>query len=67
MWESKSISAPLSADRAETLLREALTLSPEQRADVAADLLASLDDSDAEDPAAVQAAWAAEIERLSPN
>ncbi|PYS50367.1 MAG: addiction module component, family protein [Acidobacteria bacterium] len=51
------------SDRARTLLREALTLSPEERADVAAELLASLDDSDAEDPAAVQAAWAAEIER----
>ncbi len=51
------------SDRAQTLLREALTLSPEERADVAAELLASLDDSDAEDPAAVQAAWAAEIER----
>jgi len=55
------------SDRAQTLLREALKLSPEERADVAAELLASLDDSDAEDPAAVQAAWAAEIERLSPN
>ncbi len=51
------------SDRAQTLLREALKLSPEERADVAAELLASLDDSDAEDPAAVQAAWAAEIER----
>jgi len=51
------------SDRAQTLLREALKLSPEERADVAAELLASLDDSDAEDPAAVPAAWAAEIER----
>ena len=56
-------SAPLSADRAETLLREALTLSPDERADVAAELLASLDDQATEDPAAVRAAWAAEIER----
>jgi len=45
------------------LLREALTLSPDERADVAAELLASLDDEATEDPAAVRAAWAAEIER----
>jgi putative addiction module component (TIGR02574 family) len=51
------------SDRAQTLLREALTLSPEDRADVAAELLASLDEPLTEDPAAVQAAWAAEIER----
>ena len=51
------------SDRAQALLREALTLPPEERADVAAELLASLDDSTVEDPAAVQAAWAKEIER----
>lgn len=45
------------------MLREALTLSPDERADVAAELLASLDDQATEDPAAVRAAWAAEIER----
>ncbi len=45
------------------MLREALTLSPDERADVAAELLASLDDEATEDPAAVRAAWAAEIER----
>jgi len=50
-------------DRAQALLREVLTLPPEERADVAAELLASLDDSTTEDPAAVQAAWAKEIER----
>ncbi|MGH7944227.1 MAG: addiction module protein [Opitutaceae bacterium] len=49
--------------RAQALLREALTLPPEERADVAAQLLASLDDSATEDPAAVQAAWAREIEK----
>ncbi|MCX6545321.1 MAG: addiction module protein [Acidobacteria bacterium] len=48
--------------RAQELLREALTLPIDQRADVAAELLASLD-ADAEDPAAVEAAWAAEVER----
>ena len=50
-------------NRAQTLLREALTLSPDERADVAAELLASLDDPATEDQAAVQAAWATEIER----
>ena len=51
------------SDRAQSLLREALALSLDERADVAAELLASLDEEAAEDPAAVQAAWATEIER----
>ena len=51
------------SDRAETLLREALTLSLDERADVAAELLARLDEEAIEDPAAVQAAWATEIEQ----
>jgi putative addiction module component (TIGR02574 family) len=49
-------------DRAQELLREALALPLDDRANVATELLASLDDS-SEDPAAVQAAWAKEIER----
>ena len=49
--------------RAHDLLREALTLPLDERADVAAELLASLDDAAAEQPADVAAAWAAEIER----
>ncbi len=49
--------------RAQELLREALALPSEERADVAAELLASLDDPATEDAAAVQAAWAREIER----
>lgn len=49
--------------RAQELLREALTLPLHERADVAAELLASLDDAHAEHPAEVEAAWAAEIER----
>ena len=49
--------------RAEDLLREALTLPIDERADVAAELLASLDDAGAEDLADVEAAWAAEIEK----
>jgi putative addiction module component (TIGR02574 family) len=50
-------------DRAEAVLREALTLPIDERADVAAELLASLDDEPAEDPAEVEMAWAKEIER----
>jgi putative addiction module component (TIGR02574 family) len=49
--------------RAQELLREALGLSVDERAGVAAELLASLDDVAAENPAEVEAAWAAEIER----
>jgi len=49
--------------RAQELLREALTLPLDERADVAAELLASLDDAEAEHPSDVEAAWAAEIER----
>jgi putative addiction module component (TIGR02574 family) len=49
--------------RAQDVLREALALPLEERADVAAELLASLDDAEAERPADVEAAWAAEIER----
>lgn len=48
--------------RAQELLREALTLGPEERADLAAELLTSLDEADA-DVDDVEAAWAAEIER----
>jgi putative addiction module component (TIGR02574 family) len=49
--------------RAQALLREALTLPLHERADLAARLLASLDHSTEDDPAAVEAAWAKEIER----
>ncbi|MCL4693852.1 MAG: addiction module protein [Candidatus Hydrogenedentes bacterium] len=50
-------------NRAQTLLRESLALAPDERADVAAELLASLDEPPTEDPVAVQTAWAKEIER----
>lgn len=48
--------------RTQDLLREALALPVDERADVAAQLLASLDDEDVatED---IEAAWAAEIEK----
>ena len=49
-------------DRAQALLREALMLAAEERADVAAELLASLDDP-VTDLSDVEAAWAAEIEK----
>lgn len=49
--------------RAQGLLREALTLPVDERAGVAAELLASLDDAGVDDPADVEAAWAVEIER----
>ena len=49
--------------RAQDLLRDALTLPIAERADVAAELLASLDDAEADNLVEVEAAWAAEIER----
>ena len=49
--------------RAQALLREVLTLPTAERADVAAELLASLDDAPPDSPAEVEAAWAQEIER----
>ena len=50
-------------ERAQQLLREALTLPVAQRADLAAELLASLDESPILDREAIEAAWAHEIER----
>ena len=47
----------------DVLLKEALKLPVRDRADVAAELLASLDDQPLEDPEEVAKAWAAEIER----
>jgi putative addiction module component (TIGR02574 family) len=50
-------------ERSEELSRQVLTLPAGERADFAVELLASLDEPAADDPVAVQAAWAAEIER----
>ena len=47
-------------DRAQALLREALMLPTDERADVAAELIAGLDDTAPEDPMAVQDARAIE-------
>ena len=51
------------SSQAQQILRDALALPVNERADVAAELLASLDDAEAEHPVDVEAAWAAEIER----
>ena len=48
---------------AEAVLREALALADEDRADVAAELLASLDASSNDDPATVRTLWSQELER----
>ena len=48
--------------RANELLRQALMLPPDERAGVASELLASLEDTDV-DVDAIQKEWAAEIER----
>ena len=49
--------------RAQEVLRDAMALSVKEGADVAAELLASLEKAAAEDPAEVEAAWALETER----
>lgn len=51
------------AMKADDLRREALALSDGERAALAADLLASLDESAGEDAEALRLAWAQEIER----
>jgi len=52
----------MSAD-AQALLREVLSLPDEERADIAAELLASLEDNSTDDPVAVRDMWTQEIER----
>ena len=47
----------------EGVLREALTLPARERAEVAAELLASLDELAPEDADVVRAAWAEELDR----
>lgn len=49
-------------DNANTVLREALALRADERAQVAASLLASLD-AEGNDDTAVETAWAVELER----
>ncbi|MFP4634975.1 MAG: addiction module protein [Nitriliruptoraceae bacterium] len=50
-------------DHAQTLLREALSLSEPERADLVAELLVSLEGPAEDDDAAVDQAWAEELER----
>ena len=49
--------------RAQELIRDALALPADERADVAAELLASLDEPAPTEATAVEAMWAREIER----
>jgi len=51
------------ATKAEALLRDALALPDEARADLAAELLASLDSGHADDPATLQRLWSEELDR----
>ena len=51
------------ASRTQEVLQQALALPLDQRADVAAEPLASLDEAPPSDRAEVEAAWAREIER----
>lgn len=48
---------------AETLLREAVDLPFDERAQLAAELAASLEPEPADDPETVRVAWAAELSR----
>lgn len=51
------------AMQSEDLRREALALSDDERADLAADLLVSLEQPESTDSSDVRSEWAAEIER----
>ena len=53
--------SPMAVDR-DIVLQEALSLPSSERADVAAELLASLDERPPDDPEAVRTAWADELE-----
>jgi hypothetical protein len=50
-------------DQTKALLREALALPDPERADLAAELLASLDEPAADDPETVSALWSEELDR----
>jgi broad specificity phosphatase PhoE len=49
-------------EHAQSLLHEALALSAEERADLIAELLVSLEDAAVDEVATVEAAWAEELE-----
>jgi hypothetical protein len=48
--------------RTEEVLRSAMALSQQERADIVSQLLATLDDTQ-DDPAEVEASWASELQR----
>jgi Putative addiction module component len=50
-------------NRTEALIREALALPEPERADLAAELLASLDEPADDDPETVSALWSEELDR----
>lgn len=50
------------AGNAQALLREALALPDRERADLAAELIASLDEPGVDDPVVVRDLWARELE-----
>ncbi len=52
----------VSAD-AHALLRKALALPDDERAGIATELIASLDEQDSDDPASARELWTQEIER----
>jgi hypothetical protein len=58
-WLVYAVSMSVDSD---ALLREALALPSQERAAVAAELIASLDEVVVDDPEAVRAAWDEEIE-----
>jgi putative addiction module component (TIGR02574 family) len=51
------------SSRAQERLRKTLQLPLDERVDITVELLASLDEAEAEHPDEVEAAWAPEIER----
>lgn len=62
-WRVGTVEELLGLTTAEVLLQEALKLPRRERADLAAELLASLDDELIDDPQDLEKAWAEEIER----
>ena len=62
MFNAKNYDAPMGTE-AQTLLTEALSLSDRDRADLAAELLASLDPPATESQDEIEQLWATEIER----
>jgi len=62
-WRVGTVEEFLGLTAAEVLLLKALALPRRERADLAAELLDSLDDELVDDPQELEKAWADEIER----